>query len=130
MPGTSIEVMLRLRADNNAFTMNNACFRIVSGASTNILISGFLLAVNPLLQSQPDGSLRLLVMENPLFLVWEIFDSQPLQQTEHKVREYFVGTAGKVRVVIILQLLRQPPPQKAGMRGVGVVDMGVCWPRW
>lgn len=108
--------MLRLSADNNAFTGNNPRFRIVSGGSTNIPLPGLLPAVNPPLQRQPDGSLRLLMMDNPPFLVWEILDSQPLQQMEHKVREYFVGTAGKVRIVIILQLLRQPPPQKAGKR--------------
>ncbi|KAL0640679.1 hypothetical protein Q9L58_000350 [Maublancomyces gigas] len=55
-------------------------------------------------------------MDNPPFLVWEILDSQPLQQMEHKVREYFVGAAGKVRVVIILQPPRQPPPPKVGKR--------------
>lgn len=45
-------------------------------------------------------------------MVWEILDQMPLSDMPRKVKEYFAGTGGEVRFVIIIKLERQPPPRK------------------
>lgn len=121
MARIDLELLNLLSHDNSAFSGNNPNYRIVSGGTTSIPLPG--LPGTPCSQRQPDGSLRLLRMkDNPPFLVWEILDS-PLHRMSQKVREYFMGTDGKIRIVIILQLLRQPPPPKAHKRKRGQASL-------
>lgn len=62
---------------------------------------------------QPDGGLRLLNRKSqPPFLVWEVLDSQPLSQMIEKISHYFTKSKGRIRIVIVIQLIRQRPPSK------------------
>lgn len=69
------------------------------------------MAFAPGLTRQPDGSLC--VLGHPLpFMVWEVLDHMPLSDMPRKLKDYFAGTRGQVRFVIIIKLERQPPPRK------------------
>lgn len=74
-------------------------------------IIGVPLIFAPGLSRQPDGSLRILGHQFP-FMVWEILDHMPLSDMPRKVKEYFAGTRGRVRIVMIIKIERQKPPKK------------------
>lgn len=131
MAGIQVDILPLINANGHNFTNNNPTYRIVSGGSTKIPLTNYPPS-SPPLHRLPDGSLRLLCARGkPAFLVWEILDSQPLYQMQHKLRDYFEGTAGQVRVVIILQLQRQPPrpkPRKRTRRCDSLGDEGRAAP--
>lgn len=63
------------------------------------------------LSRQPDGSLSILGHPFP-FMVWEILDHMPLPDMPRTLKEYFGGTRGRIRIVMIIKIERRKPPNK------------------
>lgn len=63
------------------------------------------IAFAPGLNREPDGTLRILGHPFP-FIEWEILDSTPLSDMPRKLKDYFAGTGGGVRIVIIIKFER------------------------
>lgn len=68
----------------------------------------------PLGDEKLDGGLRLLntVYRRTPFLVWEVVDSQPLSHMIEKISHYFKKSHGLIRIVVVIQLIRQCPPKR------------------
>lgn len=73
---------------------------------------------------QPSGGLRLLNhMHRPPFLLWEVLDCQGLAHMMEKISHYFAQSNGRIRIVIVIQLIRQrrlsQPKRKRRANSIG-----------
>ncbi|KAL0633476.1 hypothetical protein Q9L58_007646 [Maublancomyces gigas] len=102
------EIMRLITSDDNSFTGNDPVFEIVENTDSEIRLG------DEKRGRQPDGGLRLLNSDSrlPPFLVWEVVDSQPLSSMIEKITHYFTKSDGLIRIVIVIQLIRQRPPKR------------------
>lgn len=109
-------------SNDNAFTGSDYDYEIVENGNTGLFLPPPMYATCPLILPaiplgddkigrQPDGGLRLLNRKlRPPFLVWEVLDSQPFARMIEKISHYFTQSNGRIRFVVVIQLIRQCPP--------------------